>query len=162
MTVEPGSGTPAEDLISRLIDQGDVVTVVLRYATALDTKDWPLLETCFTEAAHIDYNTGVEYDRAEFVLHCQDGLTPMLATQHSISNHVVEVDGDTARATAYVHAHHVKAHAEDFVVEGVYRDELIRTPEGWRISDREFVPTWKVGSFKGAADMAVPSAGGAR
>ena len=32
-----------------LLDERDIVAVCVRYAAALDTKDWALLRACFTD-----------------------------------------------------------------------------------------------------------------
>lgn len=35
--------------------KADITDVLLRYATAIDTKDWELFRTCFTDDADADY-----------------------------------------------------------------------------------------------------------
>ena len=38
----------------------DLITdVLVRYATGIDTKDWPLFRTCFTDDVHADYGPDV-------------------------------------------------------------------------------------------------------
>jgi hypothetical protein len=60
-------------------------------------------------------------------------------TYHRLSNFTIAVDGDRGTAKSYVFAH-LQAVPDDPTswVEalGHYDDELIRTPEGWRISRR--------------------------
>jgi 3-phenylpropionate/cinnamic acid dioxygenase small subunit len=124
----------------------DLITdVLVRYATGIDTKDWGLFRTCFTADVHADYGDGVgswtdvdgitEYMT---VMH-QD----MVDTKHMLSNFVIELDGDTASASTYVHAVLVVTHdpLTWFEPVGRYEDRLVRTPDGWRISERTFHPT---------------------
>jgi len=124
----------------------DLITdVLVRYATGIDTRDWALFRTCFTEDVHADYGDGVgAWD-------CVDGMTEymtathqdMLDTKHTLSNFVIEVDGDAASASTYVRA--VLVVTDDpltwYEPVGRYEDRLVRTPDGWRISNRIFHPT---------------------
>jgi hypothetical protein len=35
-----------------------------------------------------------------------------------------------------------------FTLGGTYHDELVRTPDGWRIANRRFVTSWKAGRLR--------------
>jgi hypothetical protein len=67
----------------------------------------------------------------------------MVDTKHRLTNFVIEVDGDTATASTYVHA--VLVVTNDpltwFEPVGRYEDRLVRTPGGWRISQRVYHST---------------------
>ena len=57
--------------------------------------------------------------------------------------------GDGARSRVYVRAFHLgigQASGKTYEMGGEYRDELRRTPEGWRITRREGVVFWEIGS----------------
>ena len=63
-------------------------------------------------------------------------------TLHRLSNHAIEIDGDTATARTYVDvlliARDAKPHkTSDVNATGFYDDELVRTGEGWRINRRK-------------------------
>jgi 3-phenylpropionate/cinnamic acid dioxygenase small subunit len=131
-----------------LRDRADVEAVLLRYATALDTRDWDLLRSVFVADGVADYGDlggGVHHGVEAITAVVDRALEPFSATQHLITNVVVELDGDEAAATCYLQAHHV-AHPPDgttrFVVGGIYRDRLRRTADGWRIVHRELRPVW--------------------
>ena len=135
---------------SSLLDRQDVVDVAVRYATALDTRDWDLLRTCFVPDAVAVYE-GLGrcdgYGAIEDV--CRTALTPLDASQHMIGNFAVTVDGAAARMSCYLQAQHVRRTADggpNFMMAGRYDDELVRTAEGWRISRREFSVTWTDGN----------------
>jgi 3-phenylpropionate/cinnamic acid dioxygenase small subunit len=130
-------------------DRLAVSDVLIRYATAQDTRDWELLASCFTDDARLDYDTSGVFGRDDFVAHSRAGLARMKATQHSVTNHVIEVDGDRARSTSYVIAQHVRQDDVTFTLGGTYHDDFVRSGNGWRIASRRFVTSWKAGRLRG-------------
>jgi hypothetical protein len=64
---------------------------------------------------------------------------------HFLGNHWVEVNGDTAQGEAYVFACHLRAGdngEEEEVAVIRYRDNYVRTVEGWRFSERHAYRQW--------------------
>ena len=117
--------------------------LLVRYATAVDTRDWELFRRCFTADALTDYGEVGKWNDSEeiagFMEQVHVGFGP---TNHMLSNISVRVDGDEATSTAYVHA--VLTFADDpgwIDCVGGYEDRLVRTPDGWRISNRVFRTT---------------------
>ena len=132
-------------------DIGDrlaISDVLIRYATALDGRDWELLASCFTDDATLDYDTSGTYGRDAFVEHCRAGLARMKATQHCVTNHVISTDGDRAHSTSYVIAQHVRENDVTFTLGGTYSDDLVRAGTEWRIASRRFVTSWKAGQLR--------------
>jgi 3-phenylpropionate/cinnamic acid dioxygenase small subunit len=132
-------------------DVGDrlaISDVLIRYATALDGRDWELLASCFTDDATLDYDTSGTYGREAFVEHCKAGLARMKATQHCVTNHVISTDGDRAHSTSYVIAQHVRDNGVTFTLGGTYTDDLVRAGTEWRIASRRFVTSWKAGQLR--------------
>lgn len=147
--------------LQELADRLEVADLLRRYATALDSRDWDLLASVFTDDGAADYGElgGVNTGAATIAAFCRSALAGLDASQHLITNEVVELDGDRGRARCYFQAQHVYRGAEGgdhYLVGGTYEDELVRTPEGWRIRRRTLLPTW----FEGNA--AVFEAGAAR
>jgi 3-phenylpropionate/cinnamic acid dioxygenase small subunit len=130
-----------------LADRVAVSDVLTRYASAQDNRDWELLTSCFTVDATLDYDTSGVFGRDDFVDHCKVGLARMQATQHCVTNHDVEIDGDQARSTSYVIAQHVRHGGDLFTLGGTYYDDLVRNTDGWRISSRRFVTSWRTGTL---------------
>ena len=126
-----------------------VSDVLIRYATAQDSRDWELLASCFTGDARLDYDTSGVFGRDDFVAHRRVGLTRIKATQHCVTNHVIEVDGDHARSTSYVIAQHVRNNDVTFSLGGTYHDNLVRYGTEWRIASRRFVTSWQAGWLHG-------------
>lgn len=133
-----------------LSDREQVIEVAVRYCTAMDTRDWPLLRRCFVEDAVVSYQGFGELRGLASLTEFLDGiLSPLDATQHMVTNFTVAVDGDEATASCYLHAQHVREAAAGgplYVVAGTYRDSLARTDGEWLIRRRDFTVTWVDGN----------------
>jgi len=125
--------------ISDRIEIGDLLT---RYARAIDTKDWNLLDTCFTPDAHLDYTSagGIAGRYPEVRKWLEAALAPFPMTVHFISNSTVNLDGDSADGRTYVlnpmGFQNPDGSMHLFTVGAYYNDKLTRTGDGWRISER--------------------------
>ena len=115
---------------------------------ALDTKDWAVLDSVFTEDANGDLLEDV-VGRVAIKKRVETALSRMDETQHLIANHQINVQGDTATCRCYLQAQHVRKAAHggpNFIIAGRYEDQLTRTSEGWRISFRRLVVMWTDGN----------------
>ncbi len=137
-------------IASALLDRQEVVDVAVRYATALDTRDWDLLRTCFLSDATAVYEGLGECDGYAAIEDvCRTALTPLDASQHLVSNFAVTIDGDHATHSCYLQAQHVRRGAPggpNFIMAGRYSDDLVRTEAGWRVRRREFSVLWTDGN----------------
>lgn len=130
-------------------DRAAVIETVNRYATALDARDWALLDEVFTPDAVCDFGSGPLHGREAL----RDLIRRMLGgsgpSQHLLANHCVEVDGDSARCVCQVRAFSAgtgPAAGRSYELLGEYRDRLVRTPQGWRIAHREMKVHHEIGS----------------
>ena len=121
-------------------DIEDIGDVLVRYATGIDRRNWPLFRSVFTDDCEIDYGeigswTGVDAVTAFMVAaHEMAGHT-----MHRITNQMVAVDGDSATARAYVDALIMAQDNNSGVnAAGFYDDEFVRTDDGWRLARRRF------------------------
>ncbi|MBX6388825.1 MAG: nuclear transport factor 2 family protein [Frankia sp.] len=122
-------------------DQAEISEVLLRYATAIDRKDWELLRTCWTDDLRADYG-GLVFDGPDAIVrYMTEAHREMGDTRHQLSNFVIKVDGDRATASSYVHAVlMVRPKDRNAWIDAIggYDDVLVRTPDGWRIKERTF------------------------
>lgn len=120
--------------------QQDVANVLVRYATAIDRKDWTLFRTCFTEDCHADYGDIGVWEGVDAVADYMTRTHPEPArTLHRISNVTVSRDGDGATSRAYVDVIFIRGEAGAGVrAAGVYDDELVDTADGWKIARRRY------------------------
>ena len=121
-------------------DKQQIAEVLIRYATGIDFKDWPLLRTCWTDDVEFDYGEVGRYSGVDAITdlmaQLHNGMGP---TYHRLSNLAITVDGDRAVARSYVFAHLQAAPDNPSCwVEalGHYDDELVRASQGWRIAKR--------------------------
>ena len=125
-----------------LSDHLEIVDLLHRYARAIDSRDFELLETVFTPDAviHYDVDRGAKLQFGEMVGWLRTALQIFAATQHVIANPLIELDGDAARSTCSLTATHVQITLdgeESVIVEGgIYRDLHVRSSAGWRIRER--------------------------
>jgi hypothetical protein len=121
-------------------DRHAVHATVVRYATALDSRQWELLDEVFADDAHAEYGAGTFDGRPAIVAMLRSFLGGCGPSQHLLGNHRIEVDGDRATSRCAVRVLHVgageRAVLEPFESLGEYVDGLHRTPSGWRIVER--------------------------
>ncbi|MET0911141.1 MAG: nuclear transport factor 2 family protein, partial [Ilumatobacteraceae bacterium] len=117
--------------VQTLLDEREILQVVTRYARALDTKDWALLDDVFVPDATGDLSTptrlvGVDAIRTRI----RAALDHLDVSQHLVGNHEVLVDGDDATHRCYLQAQHVRrdaAKGPNYIVAGRYEDRFRRT-----------------------------------
>ncbi|MFJ1997195.1 nuclear transport factor 2 family protein [Streptomyces asiaticus] len=142
---------PADTPADPARDQIQIAQVLYRLARAMDTRDWDLLATCFISEAVGDFATGQAVGLDSMILDYKAFLPPLDTTQHLVTNIETAIDGDTAEATAYFLAQHIRADTEggdQFLIGGRYDDRLTRTTEGWRITRRQVTGSWTQGNPK--------------
>jgi len=128
-------------------DREAITDTVVRMGWFLDRRDWAGLRDLFTERVYTDYTDLWGGEPREGTVdqllsttaqgswrRTMDGLE---ATQHLITNVLVDVTGDEARATANVLGVHRLANPHGsplWTLGGTYEFGLTRTAAGWRIN----------------------------
>lgn len=135
-----------QDVLDRLA----IEEVCVRYARALDRRDWPLLRTCFVPDVVVEYGDAPainSYEGVERV--CRGALDPLDASQHLVSNFTIAIAGDEATSECYLQAQHVRRGVpggELYVVAGTYTDRLRRRAGQWHIEHRRLDVVWTDGN----------------
>jgi hypothetical protein len=117
------------------MDELAIAALLYRYARAVDTKDWELYRSVFTDDAYIDYSSAgaAAGSRDEVADWLSQGFTAIPMSMHYITNIETEIDGDTAKVRAvFYNPMHLPGMAELSYCGGYYHHELVRTPDGWR------------------------------
>src|SRR5260370_9070953 len=136
--MEMATNTDGE-AVQRLADRQEIADLCVRYTTALDTKDWALLESCFARSPAFVHPGGRLEGFPAILERTRAALTPLTATQHLLGNIVVWVDGDTGRSVCYFQAQHVRTGAPGggtYIIAGSYSDTLTRAADGWDSAER--------------------------
>ncbi|BBZ61378.1 nuclear transport factor 2 family protein [Mycolicibacterium monacense] len=116
-------------------DELEIARLLYRYARAVDSKDWELYRSVFTDDAHIDYSSAgaVVGHRDEVVdwFAANFGVLPW--SMHYITNIEADVDGDSATVRAmFYNPMQLPGMDEVSACGGYYHHELVRTADGWR------------------------------
>lgn len=121
-------------------DRQDISDLLVRYATGIDRRDWPLFRTVFTADCELDYGEIGAWAGVDAVTEFMEQAHAMAGhTLHRLTNQAIAVDGDTAVARTYVDALIMLQDNESGVNGiGVYDDDIVRTADGWRIARRRF------------------------
>ena len=138
------------DRLQELVDRADIGDVLCRYCAALDDRDWDALAGVFTPDAVAHYGAlGSPRGVPAIAGLVSATIGSLDATQHLVGNVTVAVDGDAATADCYLLAQHVRdgtPGGDTYLLGGSYHDELVRTPEGWRIAQRTLRRMWTTGN----------------
>ena len=143
-------------------DTEAITALLVRYATAVDTRDWDLFRACFTGDAVTDYESvGAWTNLGELSAFMEDAHVGFGDSNHMLTNVAVDVEGDTATARCYVHVvlTFLDAGAGWVDVVGRYDDTLVRNPSGWRIATRTFRVTRMVSGGRVPGGVAVTGGG---
>jgi 3-phenylpropionate/cinnamic acid dioxygenase small subunit len=121
-------------------DRQDISELLVRYATGIDRRDWPLFRTVFTPDCQLDYGEIGSWTGIDAVTDFMAKVHAMAGhTLHRLTNQVIVVNGENAVARTYVDALIMSADSQTGVNGiGFYDDDIVRTPQGWRIARRRF------------------------
>jgi 3-phenylpropionate/cinnamic acid dioxygenase small subunit len=121
-------------------DRHEISDLLVRYATGIDSRDWPLFRTVFTDDCHLDYGEIGVWNGVDEVTDFMDQTHAMAGhTMHRLTNQAIAVGGDKASARTYVDAVIMFGDNQAGVnALGFYDDEIVRTADGWRIARRRF------------------------
>ena len=125
--------------LQEISDRLEIQDLMVRYAHAVDTREWTLFKELFTDDAVIDYSAfGGPCGSVDEVTSFLQLTMPLFsATQHLVANCAVTLDGDRATARTMCHNPMAVSDSESVLLCGLwYVDTLVRTPDGWRLSER--------------------------
>jgi hypothetical protein len=122
--------------IQQISDELEIAAVLNRYARAVDSKDWTLWRSVFTDDARVDYSSaphGIAGSRDEVADWLAENFAFIPMSQHYITNIESQVDGDTAQVRAMFY-NPMQLPGVDGLsfCGGCYHHQLVRTDTGWR------------------------------
>lgn len=133
--------------VRRLQDKDQIVDLVHRYSYLVDHRRAEELMELFTEDCVVDYGPGLAPPirglaalRAMFGVEREpsDDGPGFLATSHHNANVLVTFeDEDRASVLTSLYAWHRTTTGGTPRVWGYYHDVVVRTPDGWRIAERQ-------------------------
>lgn len=143
----------------------DVAQTVYGFAYGIDQRDWDGYRSIFVQApAPIEFDYSSYHQRPPSSMDVDTwiaAVTPLFsgldATQHTMSNPLVEIDGTEARCRVYMQAAHF-LHRDDlaertgspdpeFTIGGYYDDHLVLgSDDCWRIDAVRLTVWWRRGN----------------
>jgi hypothetical protein len=132
--------------IQALLEKQSIYEVLITYCRGVDRCDEALIRSAFHDDSYDDhgYWKGPGHELAPFLA---DRLrNANSATTHSITNVLIELDGDLARSESHVHATLIRKGSDPIEVDVVgarYLDRFSRRGGAWRIEHRTVVLDWQ-------------------
>ena len=131
-------------------DRAEIVNMSNRYMVAVDAGDIETVMATWAEDGVLEWIGGVERGAAEIreamsnfggarKVEIPESAASRPRTRHQIINHVIDIDGDTARTVAYWFAMTNNTPQKDVQIMymGHYEDELVRRDGRWRFKHRK-------------------------
>lgn len=148
-TASGDEGTVARSLeqrIRELEDEREIRELLIRYAVCLDRRDFAGYAALFTEDGRWYGRAGDVQGRAEIAQMLLDSFGPtpedFVNTNnfHLMTNFLIEVDGDTARADSRI-TYFARGDNNRPVpmLAGRYEDEFVRVDGRWLFSSRQVI-----------------------
>lgn len=130
MNPQSGAVEPAEHF--------GVLDVVYRYSTGIDTRDWLLFRSAFTDDAEVDFGFARWADADTFASFMRETHEPAGRTLHRMSNTVV-TRGPKGTLIGRTYGDAVVLEADNgygTIANAWYDDTFVPGDEGYRISRR--------------------------
>ena len=125
--------------LKTLVDERDIQRQLIRFARAMDERNWPALEAICNPDIVAEFGTGEVTGSAAVVELIRAYLDHCGPTQHLLGNILIDVNGDEATSEAYVADIHLSANADSddyFRTLGNYMDRWVRVGDSWRLAER--------------------------
>lgn len=127
--------------LEEIVDRLEIQDLLVSYSHAIDFRRWDELDDVFTPDAFIDYTVfgGPKGPYPEIKEYLRNTMPIFSSYYHMVSTSKIEIEGDTGTGVTICHNPMVLGEGKNeqvFVCGFWYKDKYVRTPEGWRISER--------------------------
>jgi hypothetical protein len=128
--------------LQEISDRMEIQQLMIDYSSAIDQHEFDRLDEVFTSDAYIDYRAmgGIDGHYPEVKAWLKPALAAFPHYCHMIGNMAIKVTGDTASSrTICFNPMEVDLGSGQRQVMFLglwYVDKFVRTPRGWRISER--------------------------
>jgi ketosteroid isomerase-like protein len=142
-------GLSASVLASYADDRAEIENLSNRYMVAVDAGDIETVMSTWADDGVLEWVGGVENGKVAIrkamsnfggarAVNIPEGATSRPRTRHQIINHVIDVNGNTAKTTAYWFAftNNTPQHDVQLLYFGHYEDDLVKQNGHWLFKRR--------------------------
>ena len=128
--------------LQQISDRLEIQQLFVDYASAIDQKNFDALDAVFTADAYIDYRAmgGIDGRFPEIKAWLAQVLPNFPMYFHMVSNASLKIEGDRASSTIIcfnpMQVNLAEGKTQVMFLGLWYHDQLVRTPQGWRMSQR--------------------------
>jgi hypothetical protein len=141
-----------EEKMLELWNKQEITEVIYKFARALDRVDGELMKSTYWSDAIEEHQDPIFPDLFhwndngwKFVPIAMKSFETLELTQHRISNVLIELDGDKAKAEAYVYAYHVaeeNGEMHEGILGGRHLFDFVKKDDVWKIQHRVTLFDW--------------------
>lgn len=131
--------------VQSVADKLEIHEQLARYARGVDTRDWELWKSVFTDNATVDYSQSgvISGSRDEVAAFLAEAFTAIEWATHHITNVEIDLHGDRARVRAmFFNPMQIAGVDGSSSTGGYYHHDFVRTTEGWRSEHLVEEPVW--------------------
>jgi hypothetical protein len=145
--------------LATLAARSEIGQMICRLALGMDLRDAAMFADCFADefaltvpplGAGAQPMIGHRLNNVEHARNVIAMLSQFRATQHVLTNHLIDVDGDTARCCVYLIGTHIIDGIDSgdniHTIGARYEFSCSRTAAGWKITELEWIRHWATGN----------------
>lgn len=151
------SALTLDEKINYLMDRAELSETIARYTYGMDSRDWDLYRSAWVDGEIYFETSDVGFAQPAISRHhIDDWITALKVLFEDMphSQHVktpvrFEIDGDTAIVLCLLQGkHYMPSRNGDalLTVVGYYRDDFVRTADGWRMRGSREIIYWNEGN----------------
>lgn len=130
---------------AQMADRMAIAEVLAMHCRGVDRADEHALKSAYWPEATVAYG-GFNGNAHEFCAMLPTAIKQYAQTQHSISNLLIHLDGNSAKVETYVTAYHYRANADgpdtEMTYLGRYLDRFEKRSDIWRMRHRQVIMDW--------------------
>jgi len=141
----PATNEDLERKVQLLLDRSEATDTLYRYCSSIDRRDLTALRSTLADDIRARYGNAEWVEGGDELVKWIDSATVDAIWQHHlISVYHVDIDGDRASAVSYHTSHQMFKDNPEVasVIIARYHDKLVRTPSGWKISEKVMEILW--------------------
>ena len=130
--------------LENLLERERIRDCIVRLARGEDRRNAELISACYWRDSTTDYGVFVgTFD--QYLAWVVPGSPAIPVTQHLLSQSLIELEGNVARAETHVTSYHrvnMGTEERDTVIGGRYLDRMEKRGGKWRIAQRTMLYDW--------------------